>query len=61
MTIFITNVRNSKENLAVLFDLCLCVFIAQRHSKSRLACQIVEKEEDDQERSGREAGGQFNR
>uniref|UniRef100_A0A087XWQ2 Phosphoinositide phospholipase C n=1 Tax=Poecilia formosa TaxID=48698 RepID=A0A087XWQ2_POEFO len=33
----------------------------QRHSKSRLACQSVEKEEEVQERSGREAGGQFNR
>uniref|UniRef100_A0A3Q2CJW6 Phosphoinositide phospholipase C n=1 Tax=Cyprinodon variegatus TaxID=28743 RepID=A0A3Q2CJW6_CYPVA len=32
-----------------------------RHSKSRLTCQSVEKEEDSQERSGREAGGQFNR
>uniref|UniRef100_A0A3B3Z4I0 Phosphoinositide phospholipase C n=1 Tax=Poecilia mexicana TaxID=48701 RepID=A0A3B3Z4I0_9TELE len=32
-----------------------------RHSKSRLACQSVEKEEEVQERSGREAGGQFNR
>ncbi|XP_008289732.1 1-phosphatidylinositol 4,5-bisphosphate phosphodiesterase eta-1 [Stegastes partitus] len=33
----------------------------KRHSKSRLSCQSVEKEEDSQERSGREAGGQFNR
>uniref|UniRef100_A0A3Q2DV67 Phosphoinositide phospholipase C n=1 Tax=Cyprinodon variegatus TaxID=28743 RepID=A0A3Q2DV67_CYPVA len=33
----------------------------KRHSKSRLTCQSVEKEEDSQERSGREAGGQFNR
>nr|XP_020509980.1 1-phosphatidylinositol 4,5-bisphosphate phosphodiesterase eta-1 isoform X2 [Labrus bergylta] len=33
----------------------------KRHSKSRLTCQSVEKEEDGQERSGREAGGQFNR
>ncbi|KAM7412957.1 hypothetical protein PAMA_020374 [Pampus argenteus] len=34
----------------------------KRHSKSRLTCQSVDKEEDDdQERSGREAGGQFNR
>ncbi|XP_054901320.1 1-phosphatidylinositol 4,5-bisphosphate phosphodiesterase eta-1 isoform X5 [Poeciliopsis prolifica] len=33
----------------------------KRHSKSRLACQSVEKEEEVQERSGREAGGQFNR
>ncbi|XP_036005508.1 1-phosphatidylinositol 4,5-bisphosphate phosphodiesterase eta-1 isoform X3 [Fundulus heteroclitus] len=33
----------------------------KRHSKSRLACQSVEKEDDVQERSGREAGGQFNR
>uniref|UniRef100_H2T4K3 Phosphoinositide phospholipase C n=1 Tax=Takifugu rubripes TaxID=31033 RepID=H2T4K3_TAKRU len=32
-----------------------------RHSKSRLTCQNVEKEDDAQERSGREAGGQFNR
>uniref|UniRef100_A0A3B3TNQ7 Phosphoinositide phospholipase C n=1 Tax=Poecilia latipinna TaxID=48699 RepID=A0A3B3TNQ7_9TELE len=32
-----------------------------QHSKSRLACQSVEKEEEVQERSGREAGGQFNR
>uniref|UniRef100_A0A3B4T6K1 Phosphoinositide phospholipase C n=1 Tax=Seriola dumerili TaxID=41447 RepID=A0A3B4T6K1_SERDU len=31
------------------------------HSKSRLSCQSVDKEEDSQERSGREAGGQFNR
>ncbi|XP_071396928.1 1-phosphatidylinositol 4,5-bisphosphate phosphodiesterase eta-1 isoform X1 [Centroberyx affinis] len=33
----------------------------KRHSKSRLSCQSVEKEDDDQEGSGREAGGQFNR
>ncbi|CAF90932.1 unnamed protein product [Tetraodon nigroviridis] len=33
----------------------------KRHSKSRLTCQSVEKEDDAQERSGREAGGQFNR
>ncbi|XP_074534999.1 1-phosphatidylinositol 4,5-bisphosphate phosphodiesterase eta-1 isoform X1 [Halichoeres trimaculatus] len=33
----------------------------KRHSKSRLTCQSVEKEEDSQERSGRECGGQFNR
>ncbi|XP_074498392.1 1-phosphatidylinositol 4,5-bisphosphate phosphodiesterase eta-1 isoform X8 [Sebastes fasciatus] len=33
----------------------------KRHSKSRLTCQSVDKEEDVQERSGREAGGQFNR
>uniref|UniRef100_A0A3Q3QR24 Phosphoinositide phospholipase C n=1 Tax=Monopterus albus TaxID=43700 RepID=A0A3Q3QR24_MONAL len=33
----------------------------KRHSKSRLSCQTVDKEEDSQERSGREAGGQFNR
>ncbi|XP_040902293.1 1-phosphatidylinositol 4,5-bisphosphate phosphodiesterase eta-1 isoform X2 [Toxotes jaculatrix] len=33
----------------------------KRHSKSRLSCQSVDKEEDSQERSGREAGGQFNR
>ncbi|XP_013867837.1 1-phosphatidylinositol 4,5-bisphosphate phosphodiesterase eta-1 isoform X2 [Austrofundulus limnaeus] len=33
----------------------------KRHSKSRLTCQSVEKEEDVQERTGREAGGQFNR
>ncbi|KAK2847396.1 hypothetical protein Q5P01_010395 [Channa striata] len=33
----------------------------KRHSKSRLSCQTVDKEEDGQERSGREAGGQFNR
>uniref|UniRef100_A0A669CCY9 Phosphoinositide phospholipase C n=1 Tax=Oreochromis niloticus TaxID=8128 RepID=A0A669CCY9_ORENI len=32
-----------------------------RHSKSRLTCQSMDKEEDGQERSGREAGGQFNR
>uniref|UniRef100_A0A3P9B6Z6 Phosphoinositide phospholipase C n=1 Tax=Maylandia zebra TaxID=106582 RepID=A0A3P9B6Z6_9CICH len=31
------------------------------HSKSRLTCQSMDKEEDGQERSGREAGGQFNR
>lgn len=41
---------------------CVCVCHAlQRHSKSRLTCQTVEKEDDAQERSGREAGGQFNR
>ncbi|XP_030600308.1 1-phosphatidylinositol 4,5-bisphosphate phosphodiesterase eta-1 isoform X1 [Archocentrus centrarchus] len=33
----------------------------KRHSKSRLTCQSMDKEEDGQERSGREAGGQFNR
>nr|XP_046245310.1 1-phosphatidylinositol 4,5-bisphosphate phosphodiesterase eta-1 isoform X2 [Scatophagus argus] len=33
----------------------------KRHSKSRLSCQSVDKEEDSQERSGREAGGQLNR
>uniref|UniRef100_A0A1A8M8Z6 Phosphoinositide phospholipase C n=1 Tax=Nothobranchius pienaari TaxID=704102 RepID=A0A1A8M8Z6_9TELE len=33
----------------------------KRHSKSRLSCQSVEKEDDVQEKSGREAGGQFNR
>uniref|UniRef100_A0A3Q3NDM7 Phosphoinositide phospholipase C n=1 Tax=Labrus bergylta TaxID=56723 RepID=A0A3Q3NDM7_9LABR len=36
-------------------------YLRNRHSKSRLTCQSVEKEEDGQERSGREAGGQFNR
>lgn len=41
---------------------CVCVcHVLQRHSKSRLTCQSVEKEDDAQERSGREAGGQFNR
>lgn len=40
---------------------CVCVYVLQRHSKSRLTCQSVEKEDDAQERSGREAGGQFNR
>lgn len=39
---------------------CVC-HVLQRHSKSRLTCQSVEKEDDTQERSGREAGGQFNR
>uniref|UniRef100_A0A8D0AK76 Phosphoinositide phospholipase C n=1 Tax=Sander lucioperca TaxID=283035 RepID=A0A8D0AK76_SANLU len=34
--------------------------LRQRHSKSRLSCQSVDKE-DDGESSGREAGGQFNR
>ncbi|XP_068615998.1 1-phosphatidylinositol 4,5-bisphosphate phosphodiesterase eta-1-like, partial [Brachionichthys hirsutus] len=33
----------------------------KRHSKSRLTCQSVDKEEDDLEKSGKEAGGQFNR
>ncbi|CAJ1065280.1 -phosphatidylinositol 4%2C5-bisphosphate phosphodiesterase eta-1 [Xyrichtys novacula] len=33
----------------------------KRHSKSRLTCQSSEKEEDSQERSGRDSGGQFNR
>ncbi|XP_068572495.1 1-phosphatidylinositol 4,5-bisphosphate phosphodiesterase eta-1 [Cebidichthys violaceus] len=33
----------------------------KRHSKSRLSCQSVDKEEDIQEKCGREAGGQFNR
>ncbi|XP_026148664.1 1-phosphatidylinositol 4,5-bisphosphate phosphodiesterase eta-1 isoform X2 [Mastacembelus armatus] len=33
----------------------------KRHSKSRLSCQNTDKEDDGQERSGREAGGQFNR
>ncbi|XP_061683340.1 1-phosphatidylinositol 4,5-bisphosphate phosphodiesterase eta-1 [Syngnathoides biaculeatus] len=33
----------------------------KRHSKSRLTCQSVEKEEDEQETSTRDAGGQFNR
>ncbi|KAM6933695.1 1-phosphatidylinositol 4,5-bisphosphate phosphodiesterase eta-1 isoform 3-T3 [Xenentodon cancila] len=33
----------------------------KRHSKSRLSCQSVDKEEDVQEKSGKEAGGQFNR
>ncbi|KAM4567092.1 1-phosphatidylinositol 4,5-bisphosphate phosphodiesterase eta-1 isoform 4-T5 [Odontesthes bonariensis] len=33
----------------------------KRHSKSRLSCQSMDKEEDVQEKSGREAGGQFNR
>ncbi|XP_034556247.1 1-phosphatidylinositol 4,5-bisphosphate phosphodiesterase eta-1 [Notolabrus celidotus] len=33
----------------------------KRHSKSRLTCQSVEKEDDSQERSGRECGGQFYR
>ncbi|XP_077466941.1 1-phosphatidylinositol 4,5-bisphosphate phosphodiesterase eta-1 isoform X2 [Stigmatopora argus] len=33
----------------------------KRHSKSRLTCQSVEKEEDEQETSSRDAGGQFNR
>uniref|UniRef100_A0A7N8Y4F0 Phosphoinositide phospholipase C n=1 Tax=Mastacembelus armatus TaxID=205130 RepID=A0A7N8Y4F0_9TELE len=34
---------------------------SNRHSKSRLSCQNTDKEDDGQERSGREAGGQFNR
>lgn len=44
-------------------SLCIPLFVSivQRHSKSRLSCQSVDKEEDGQERSGREAGGQFNR
>ncbi|KAM8902901.1 1-phosphatidylinositol 4,5-bisphosphate phosphodiesterase eta-1 isoform 2-T2 [Spinachia spinachia] len=33
----------------------------KRHSKSRLPCQSADKEEEIQEMSGREAGGQFNR
>ncbi|XP_068173285.1 1-phosphatidylinositol 4,5-bisphosphate phosphodiesterase eta-1 [Antennarius striatus] len=33
----------------------------KRHSKSRLTCQSVDKEEDGLENSGREVGGQFNR
>ncbi|XP_037320774.2 1-phosphatidylinositol 4,5-bisphosphate phosphodiesterase eta-1 isoform X3 [Pungitius pungitius] len=33
----------------------------KRHSKSRLPCQSTDKEEEIQEISGREAGGQFNR
>ncbi|XP_061636930.1 1-phosphatidylinositol 4,5-bisphosphate phosphodiesterase eta-1 isoform X2 [Phyllopteryx taeniolatus] len=33
----------------------------KRHSKSRLTCQSVEKEEDEQDTSTRDAGGQFNR
>nr|XP_040036319.1 1-phosphatidylinositol 4,5-bisphosphate phosphodiesterase eta-1 isoform X3 [Gasterosteus aculeatus aculeatus] len=33
----------------------------KRHSKSRLPCQSTDKEEEIQEVSGREAGGQFNR
>ncbi|KAE8295189.1 1-phosphatidylinositol 4,5-bisphosphate phosphodiesterase eta-1 [Larimichthys crocea] len=33
----------------------------KRHSKSRLSCQSVDKEDDDQERCGREAGGQLTR
>ncbi|XP_051254054.1 1-phosphatidylinositol 4,5-bisphosphate phosphodiesterase eta-1 isoform X2 [Dicentrarchus labrax] len=33
----------------------------KRHSKSRLSCQSVDKEDDGQERSRGEAGGQFNR
>ncbi|KAI3354187.1 hypothetical protein L3Q82_018727, partial [Scortum barcoo] len=39
----------------------ITTFKQKRHSKSRLSCQSVDKEEDGQERSGREAGGQFNR
>uniref|UniRef100_A0A665UMU2 Phosphoinositide phospholipase C n=1 Tax=Echeneis naucrates TaxID=173247 RepID=A0A665UMU2_ECHNA len=35
--------------------------LRQRHSKSRLTCQSVDKEEDSPEKSGRETGGQFNR
>uniref|UniRef100_A0A8P4GB23 Phosphoinositide phospholipase C n=1 Tax=Dicentrarchus labrax TaxID=13489 RepID=A0A8P4GB23_DICLA len=35
--------------------------LRQRHSKSRLSCQSVDKEDDGQERSRGEAGGQFNR
>uniref|UniRef100_G3P7Y5 Phosphoinositide phospholipase C n=1 Tax=Gasterosteus aculeatus aculeatus TaxID=481459 RepID=G3P7Y5_GASAC len=35
--------------------------LRQRHSKSRLPCQSTDKEEEIQEVSGREAGGQFNR
>lgn len=33
----------------------------KRHSKSRLSCSSVDKEEESQERSSREAGEQFNR
>lgn len=48
--------------LFVYVFLCVCVCVSvQRHSKSRLSCQSVDKEEDSQENSAREAGGQFNR
>ncbi|CAL8373881.1 unnamed protein product [Gadus morhua 'NCC'] len=33
----------------------------KRHSKSRLTCQSVEKDDDEQDSAYREAGGQFNR
>lgn len=48
-------------NTCCSFILVCYVCIMQRHSKSRLSCQGVDKEEELQERSGREAGGQFNR
>uniref|UniRef100_A0A3Q2QCD8 Phosphoinositide phospholipase C n=1 Tax=Fundulus heteroclitus TaxID=8078 RepID=A0A3Q2QCD8_FUNHE len=56
--------KNLRQNVFLSLNLHICFIILmrnQRHSKSRLACQSVEKEDDVQERSGREAGGQFNR
>uniref|UniRef100_A0A3Q4IE65 Phosphoinositide phospholipase C n=1 Tax=Neolamprologus brichardi TaxID=32507 RepID=A0A3Q4IE65_NEOBR len=59
------NLRQVKPQGEVSVIVCLftylCLFTIQRHSKSRLTCQSMDKEEDGQERSGREAGGQFNR
>ena len=57
----IENSPTSKQIIVVIKTIKLCVYIFQRHSKSRLSCQTVEKEEDGEETSGREAGGQFNR
>ncbi|XP_034024968.1 1-phosphatidylinositol 4,5-bisphosphate phosphodiesterase eta-1-like isoform X2 [Thalassophryne amazonica] len=57
------NLRQSSKN--VLKKSQSRSFIAtlkqKRHSKSRLSCQTGDKDEDDQERTGREAAGQYNR
>uniref|UniRef100_A0A8C5A8A5 Phosphoinositide phospholipase C n=1 Tax=Gadus morhua TaxID=8049 RepID=A0A8C5A8A5_GADMO len=48
--------------MCVCASVCVCVCVCvQRHSKSRLTCQSVEKDDDEQDSAYREAGGQFNR
>ena len=59
---FLSSNLHHDATVCLCIPVCVCVCVSvQRHSKSRLSCQSVDKEEDGQENSAREAGGQFNR
>uniref|UniRef100_A0A3B3BK73 Phosphoinositide phospholipase C n=1 Tax=Oryzias melastigma TaxID=30732 RepID=A0A3B3BK73_ORYME len=58
--------KNLRQHHSVFWFNLHCSFFAisffvQRHSKSRLSCQSTENEDDVQEKSPKEAAGQFNR